>query len=170
MNSAPNMPRTRYIDVNIIVLDDDPLARAVVTAHIKTAADLLGIKAVAFECASADEAWQVWGNNAIHAIASDVYLGGPITGPDFITAVKSRIKGGRLPVAILTGVSDEFNLERLWTHGWVTNKPLPRYFWKQVMWWMSHMNSFWKGLAYDFPEYEDRLLYSGQNIDYKDEE
>ena len=160
---SPALPKTRYIDVNILVLDDDPDMRDIVEAHLQIAAKALGIKVTVFRCDSADCAWEVWNNNVIHGVASDVYLGGPITGVEFIEAIKKRTKGGRVPTAVITGITDDYNMARLWNTGWVANKPLKPWFWKQCLWWLSHINSFWKGLAVEHPEYNNRITYSGIN-------
>lgn len=146
--------KVKYLDVNIILLDDDTEHRALVALNLQRASEWLKNKVTIFECSNAEEAWKIWKKYKIHAVVTDVYLGNTITGIDFLHEIKKDIPNGRIPCIILTGIVDHFNLDRFWDEAQVVSKPIEPYFWKKCRVWLSHINSFWKGLKYEFPELE----------------
>ena len=144
--------KANYMDIGVLILDDDEMTRMVLTKHLETAAVFLGMNLSIYQTGNADEAWRMWKKNKVHGIVTDMVLGGGINGIQFLTEIRKDIPSGSIPAIILTGITDDFNVEKMWSFAQVVQKPMKPWFYKGCIWWLSSLHSFWRSVEIDFPE------------------
>ena len=131
--------------ITIMVLDDQELSRTVVRHHLSVAADSMGIAVVIIEVSNPQQAWDRFTTDRPDALVTDVYLGGPVTGVQVAEAFRNEAGAG-FPVALVTGITDDENLTRLWDTGWVINKPVRPYLHKQFKYFLRYMQLYMRSI------------------------
>lgn len=142
-----------YIDLGVLVVDDDDLTRKMLVRHLEAGAAYLGANLTIYQAADADTAWQLWKANKgrIHGVVTDMILavgssGIAVNGVQLLTEIRKDIPNGSIPAIIITSLNDPYNMDRMWTYAQVVPKPMPPHFYKACAWWLSSLNSFWVAL------------------------
>lgn len=138
--------------IAVLILDDDEASRVTLSCHLETAAAYLKMEIVIHEAESAHKAWRIWKENRIHGIITDMVLGGGVSGLQFLVEARKDAPKGYIPAIILTGVMDEYNQDRMWTHAQVVHKPMMSYFYKKLVFWLGGLENFWKAAELDTKE------------------
>ncbi len=95
----------------IIVIDDDPLIRYVLTTALQTQ----GLDAV--EAASGEEGLRIFDERGAEAILLDVVMPGNMDGYATCAELRIRLEGEHLPVLMMTGLEDLDSINRAYEVG-----------------------------------------------------
>ena len=135
---------TQYMDVNILVIDDDRSTRELLNLHLMMGASEMLMRVTIFEASNADDAWAIWKQNKIHGIVTDMVLAGSINGIQFLTEIGKDLRSADIPSVILTGMVDPYNVEKMWSFAEVMHKPMEAYFYKKCISWLKKVHYFWR--------------------------
>jgi CheY-like chemotaxis protein len=154
----------QYMDLGILLLDDDEVSREMVAIQLQMAAAELGMHITIYAAGDADTAWKLWKRESIHGIITDMVLSNSINGIQFLAEIRKDVKLPDVPAIILTGIIDSYNVEKMWSFGQVLHKPIESYFHKKLTWWLASVDHFWKSNELRYIKEGQKLLKSHEDV------
>lgn len=159
---------THYMDVNILVVDDDRSTREFVNLQLMMGAAEIMMRVHIFEASNADDAWAIWKQNKIHGIVTDMVLAGSINGVQFLTEINKDLNNSDIPAVILTGMVDSYNVDKMWSCAEVMHKPMEPYFYKKCICWLKKVHYFWRTKELESVEQSLDAQYSSMKGKYNE--